>query len=361
MISQNPLLLLIDGNNLAHFLYTNLTPGQKMTRDDSQRLIKHLAAYSRTHAQTVEVELCLDRSPGEYDPLPGNLHIFSAEYPQTGDDLLLGRLWFHQYARRGCTVITNDEAILEEVTAARAAGVRVYQFVRRAGLKSPVFQAPEDLPQVTYPSIEVNYSRRSPSLSASIYFRIVTEQRRISDRLASPQRSIIDSIQPGAGQPLLARHAPEIETMGTVGELSEVDLPILDSPTGDADPSAEESDGPYYFLDLEHWAVDKGVRFLLSSFCPAHRAQYIDLMTDFSSDTLRPADLRALAELLIHACGDEPDFARRGALMARVRLALLQARGEPLSLKELAAKIGLKITGLRGRIKHKAHPWVVIV
>ncbi len=102
------------------------------------------------------------------------------------------------------------------------------------------------------------------------------------------------------------------------------------------------------------------MRFLLNGFCSHHRAAYQDLIEAFASPDLRPGDLRALAELLLHACGSEPGFTRRGALMARVRLALLQARGEPLSLAELAERTGLKLNGLRGRIKDKAGKWIEI-
>jgi hypothetical protein len=119
-------------------------------------------------------------------------------------------------------------------------------------------------------------------------------------------------------------------------------------------------EGPFYFLSIENWPIEEGVRFLLNSFCPRHRAEYQDLLAAFDRAALRPIDLRALAELLLHACGSEPEFARQGALMARVRLALLQARGEPLSLEELAKRTGLKYSGLRGRIKAKAGLWVEI-
>ncbi len=72
-------------------------------------------------------------------------------------------------------------------------------------------------------------------------------------------------------------------------------------------------------------------------------------------------DLRALAELLLFTCGNEENFARRGSLMTRVRLALLEARGQSLSISALSTATGLKQHGLQGRIKAKADRWGVII
>lgn len=359
MTQPPPLLLLIDGNNLAHFLYTNLAPGQKLTPADSQLLIDHLSAYARTYPDELEVELCLDRSPGAWGPLPENLRIFPAEYPQTGDDLLLGRLWFHHIVKRPCVVVTNDEAVLEEVDETSAMSLRVYDFVRRPGQHAPVFRAPDELPRNPAPgALERSRPPHAQTLSASIYFRIIAED---SGQPEMPHREP-DLPQPKA-EPL-PTPPQAAERAVPAGDALEISLPILNNELGRevevSDQTAEDGEGPFYFLNLDQWPVEEGIRFLLNAFCPAHQEKYRDLMNSFSMESLRPADLRALAELLLHACGDEPDFARHGALMARVRLALLQARGEPLSLQELAARTGFKTAGLRGRIRHKAHPWVII-
>lgn len=352
MISKPPLHLLIDGNNLAHFLYTNLSPGQKMTPADSQRLITHLAAYARTYPD-VEIELCLDRFPGAWDPQPENPHIYYAEYPQTGDDLLLGRLWFHHLDGRACMMITNDQAILDEVAETGAASLRVYDFVRRPGLNSPVFRAPEELSAVSTPLTRVTKETLHPeSLQRSIYFRIITEDSQPVSRVQRKPDHLEDHF-------LTRQHCDET-TLPAEDDLA-AKLSLPDGPVKIADkPALDGVEGPYYILNLDQWPVEEGVRFLLNAFCPAHREKYQDLMSNFSIEALRPADLRALAELLLHACGDEPDFARHGSLMTRVRLALLQARGEPLSIKDLAARTGFKLPGLRGRIRQKARPWVII-
>lgn len=352
-------ILLIDGNNLAHFLYTNLVPGQKMTADDSRRLIDHLSSYARSYAGQVHVELCLDRSPGAYDLPPENLHIFAAEYPQTGDDLLLGRFWFHQMARRPCLVITNDDAILEEVREARGNSLRVYDFVRRPGITAPVLRDPQDLPPLPGADTCLQPVEKAPSLSASIYFRIVQEDRQAEKTTPKGERTVrqppeqTKTTESKPGTQAVPQPKPEHAVPKAADAL----------PPKEAVPEqpAETRDGPYYFLSLETWPVAEGIRFLRNAFCRQHRGQYLDLVEAFNPQTLTPADLRALAELLLHTCGDEPDFARRGSLMARVRLALLQARGEPLVLDQIAQATGLKQTGLHGRIKDKAENWIMIL
>lgn len=362
MISQPSVFLLIDGNNLAHFLYTNLSPGQKMTPADSQRLVSHMAAYAQTHSRAVEIELCLDRSPGEWDSLPSNLHIFSAEYPQTGDDLLLGRLWFHHMGSHTCIVITNDEAVLEEVNETGAASLRVYDFVRRPGLVSPVFQSPDELPVKAASNAERKLETpHHLSLSTSIYFRIIAEDSQ--EQKTARSRSDFLTHIPVENPINLPSPAPSCEKPAKEEireEAMAIHPPILDNLIETSHPVAEDGEGPYYALIFENWPVAEGIRFLLNSFCPAHQDKYRDLMSSFSTESLRPADLRALGELLLHACGNEPGFAQHGSLMTRVRLALLQARGEPLSIQELAARTGLKVRGLRGRIRQKARPWLII-
>lgn len=117
-------LLIIDGNNLAHYIYPDIAPGHKMAFFESQRLIEHLNNYARQNNEIVRIELCLDRSPGEFGEVNGNLRVMWATYPQNGDDLLTGRFWFHHFSRRPCLVISNDNAILEEVAQAAGASLR---------------------------------------------------------------------------------------------------------------------------------------------------------------------------------------------------------------------------------------------
>lgn len=363
-LPKEPRILIIDGNNLAHHLYPNLLPGRKMTPDDSRRLVEHLGSYARNYPERLNIELCLDRSPGELGNPPENLRILFAEYPQTGDDLLLGRFWFHTYSHRPCLVVSNDEGIRLEVTRAGEPCLLVYDFVRRPGLISPAFLDPQDFPPLIQKPGTDNQAGQPLTFSTSIYFRIVEEDRAAKEKILSASRNIARQVSGELPSPIeIPRREPDQPgENGTKDEAIQKEL-TMQPPVQETAGSIEEYDeeSPYYFLSPDTWPVGVGVRFLLSAFCPQHREQYHDLMSEFDPDSLRPVDLRALAELLLHACGGEPDFSRRGALMNRVRLALLHARGEPLSLTQLAEQTGLKRTGLRGRIKQKAYPWIEIL
>lgn len=361
-------ILLIDGNNLAHFLYTNLAPGQKMTAEDSRLLIEHLSSYASTHAGRALIELCLDR-PAVFDtPLPENLRVFAAEHPSNGDELLLGRFWFHHLALRPCLVITNDERILEEVREERGNVLRVYDFVRRPGSR-PVFRDPQDLPPLPVPAAPPDEVEPHHTLRSSIYVRIVHD-RRVAEQTdpAHPKAPPTEPARPKPAHPIAKRRVPAPPNRLPAADKSREHAPAMDlaadastteAPVAATSTASEE--GPYYFLSMETWPVTETVRFLRNAFCPAHRSQYLDLLEDIHPQSLTPADVRALAELLLHTCGDEPDFTQRGSLMARVRLALLQARGEPLSLAQIARATRQNQAGLQGRIKEKAGRWVVIV
>lgn len=70
--------------------------------------------------------------------------------------------------------------------------------------------------------------------------------------------------------------------------------------------------------------------------------------------------MRVLADLLLEACGQEPDFTHRGCPLDRVRLALLQTPVETLTLKELATSTGCKPGELYKKLKEKGAPWLRI-
>lgn len=351
--------IMIDGNNLAYFLYTNLQPDRKMTNTDNLRLIAHLQAYCQSLQPGYQVELCLDRFPGEIPSDTHNLRIFWAEYPQTGDDLLLGRFWFHHISQRPCLVVSNDEAILEEVTQAAGNFLRVYDFVRRPGLKTPVFRYPDEFIEL-FPQPELPKPPIGPlSLSASIYFRIGQEHQQRKEKQAQPKEIPEKPFLLPPVMPLEKQRAPLEEP--DLFSIAEPDS-ILGAQPHELSPAAEEQpETLYYFLTLDQWPVEEGVRFIKKSFCPQHAAEYQDLIDSISPASYSAADLRALVELLLVSCGDEPDFSQRGALMDRVRLALLKEKGEPLTLDQIAARTGLKQTGLQGRIKAKAGRWVEIL
>ena len=361
-----PLFVLIDGNNLAHFLYSNLQPNQKMTSTESLLLINHVGSYSRTYQDQLHIELCLDRSPGNFGWVPKNLRVFSAEYPQTGDDLLLERFWFHHNGRRPCLVITNDEAILTEVEEAHGTFLRVYDFVRRPGAVSPVFRAPDELPTAAILQEDSSRSNPPPSLSASIYFRIIEENRNLeaASHTKDPLRKPNSIPQTHMTiLPVMDANPPYVEISKRQAEPEAADEIYENNRHPQEHPEdaiKAEEQVPYYYLSMDSWPVAEGIRFLRNSFCPKHREEYSDLINAYPPEDLSPADLWAMAELLLHACGSEPDFARTGSLMNRVRMALLQERGDPLSITELADRTGYKLSGMQGRLRAKAQPWVGI-
>ncbi len=348
MLFPSPLTLLIDGNNLAHVLYANLS-GRKMTTADSLQLMDHLKSYALTYPNQLQIELILDHALSELPPLPDNLRIFFAEYPQTADDLLLHRFWFYRFNREPALVISNDEAILAEVSEAHGAWQRGFDFVRRRGQR-PVFRAPEELPCLHSDQLVGEKSEKPASLHSSIYFRIFEDRQTPLQAAKNRSASTLEE-KPDQKAPVLEPSRPPAPAL---------EAPVSGENVNDPAPGdlPTETEGPYYLLDLDNWPVNEGVRFLLNAFCPRHRQKYHELMSAFDPNQLRPADLRALTELLLFACGSEPDFARRGSLMTRVRLALLQAQGEVLSLQQIAKLTDLKLTGLQGRIKQKAVPWV---
>jgi hypothetical protein len=351
MPGDTTIILLLDGNNLAYHLYPHLSPGHKMTAEDGQRLVEHLAAYGRDNVGFA-VELCLDRSPGVLPLLPANLRVLHAEYPQTGDDLLIDRFWFHQVSHHPCLVVTNDGAILTEVADAGGNSLRVYDFVRRVGLENPVLRPYEELPPLHRPVEEIG--DQPFSLNTSIYFRLVEDPRlhRARDMkpgLSASKEPMIAGLELSQDEPA-ASIAAETADYPSAEEISTPKL---------SQPASGIHEGHQYLLTIDSWPVMEGARFLVNAFCYGHRAEYWDLISSIDPQTLSHADLRALAELLLHACGQEPDFARRGSLLDRVRLALLQAGGEPLSLNEVSHTTGLKTHGLHGRIKSKSGNWLI--
>lgn len=66
-----------------------------MTPADNLRLISHLNSYARQFSQSIEVELCLDRFPGDPGSLQDSLRVLWAHYPQNGDNLTKPRPNYH--------------------------------------------------------------------------------------------------------------------------------------------------------------------------------------------------------------------------------------------------------------------------
>jgi hypothetical protein len=362
------ILLLIDGNNLAHFLYQDLMPGQKMTEEISQRLMMHLDSYSRQHIGSVTIELYLDRLPQGTPEFFSSLRVFPAEYPQTADDVLIDRFWYHHLVLQPCVVITNDEDILDEVKYAGGNFLRVFEYVRRRGLVNPVFLDPDEFPPLHLPPKEEKAKHTFQSLRTSVYFRI--GQDRINRISHKPEQQKLATAQAGVIIPRLTVpddlgdlfSAPAQDEPGTQAELDQIPIERLSRLQQDAPIQAPPDNAqPVYYLDLDHWPLSEGIRFLKQSFCPDHRKEYQDLLGAIDYTAVKPADLRAVAELLLYTCGSESSLPCHGSTMDRVRIALLLSGGSPLSLNEISQLTGLKPVGLSRKLKEKGGRWLRIL
>jgi hypothetical protein len=368
MPENKPIHLLIDGNNLAHFLYQDLLPGQKMTEEISQRLMIHLDSYSRQNSGLISLELYLDRFPQGSSEYFSSLRIFPAEYPQSADDILIDRFWFHHIVLQPCLVVTNDEDILEEVKYAGGNSLRVFDFVRRRGLINPVFRDPIEFPVLRLPPKEEKPKPDYHSLRTSIYFRIGKERAERSAKEPVLRKQIISNCDSTESPPepqnltiggLFSHPTPEIQHQD-IQTVSSLETPLPASIT--APPSIPSNSGQMlYRADIDSWPPGEGVRFLKHAFCSAHRKEYQDLLGAIDYNAIKPADLRAVAELLLYACGAEVDLARRGSTMDRVRMAILLNGGKELTITEIAAITGLKQIGLHRKIKEKAGRWISLV
>lgn len=370
MPGTNRLVLLIDGNNLAYYLYPHLTRGKKMTPADSLRLIRHLSSYARTYSNEFEIELCLDRMPGELPDLPDGLRVMVADYSIDGDTLIMRRFWYHKETGRPCLVITNDEEMLEEVSEGGGASMRVFHFVRRPGLRSPVFRAPDEI----LPLLEENREAPQDQNNGQITVRVIRQQAEDRARNHTRAAPLKVEIKTPSPQKPAADHSPAASQEKNPMPVEDLSLQSKAASTPPADHEEERlvlkeappaqltgdqpAVGPYYRIDIDLWPPAEGIEFLRKQFCSRHRSIHAELIEAIDYDQPTQRDVHDLVDLLLQACGDEPNFARRGALMTRVQLALLQARGEWISLHELAARIDLPVEGLRGRIKKKASVWI---
>ncbi len=211
--------------------------------------------------------------------------------------------------------------------------MRAFDFVRRIGI-SPVFIDVTDLP-LTAPAKKKATLKPTARPKAKIK-RSFNQQK--------PPLEAQKPIKPKECQAQAYLPKPEQEA----------------SPTPDPQP-APATPEPRYVLTLESWPLQAGLRFLVEAFCDEHGEEYRKLYSAFQADELSTNDLIQLAETLLKLCGDEPDFSQRGALMKRVRLALLKASEHSLNLSQLTQETGLSPKGLQGRIKDKAGDWLQIL
>ncbi len=144
--TRSPLTLIIDGHNLAFYLY-NLRPGQRLSQKIAQMLVDHLSAYQNAFRTAIpQIELCFDGGvrPATADPVM--MRILASGPHNKADYLVLDRFRFHAFSDRPCLVITNDGEIQEKIEQEGGSYLNVFDFVLLPHLITPVFLPPKDLP-----------------------------------------------------------------------------------------------------------------------------------------------------------------------------------------------------------------------
>lgn len=327
---QDSLVLILDANNLAHYIH-HFPAKKTISVDDIRQLITQLSSYVREASQSIICELCLDyHHPDQILPILNGVRIFPAQPPEEADDLLLHRFRFHHHQGRDCLVITNDIGVCDKVKDEEGSYLLVNDFVRRSGNK-PVFRDPIEFPALIHTHKKIDLLTTSRNLT-----RIEK-----TSQISPTSTSRLDPVE-------------EYDTSLITQPENENATQIINSITPILYPQ------PAYCLSLETWPLDRGVRFLVNSFCRQHRDEYLELYRSVNPEDLRFADLVELVNALKNTCGTEPGFAARGSLLDRVRLALILCPDEAVPLSEIAKKTGLNEVGLQGRIKEKAKGWLRI-
>jgi len=333
------LFVIIDGNNLAKYLYA-LDLEAPVTLETDRQLVAHLSGWAARQARPLVVELCLD--PRYERPADqGRVQVYVATAPESGDDAVLDRVRVHVVNGEDCLVISNDQELCAQAGEFQVDTWSVSGFVRRRDARHPVFApAPRAVKAGKIPG-EQPVGRSTPASSLP----------------AAAPSSFRQRVGQFAGQVQARRRQEQIDqaiARTLTGQNTAAGAPDSSAPASSAVPPALPS---HYRLTLETWPVSQGARFLSQSFCPFHWAEVAPLVGPLAS--LQAADLPVLAGLLLDCCGQESDFVRRGgSLMDRVRLALLQAGPGGLSLPELVRLTGAAPAALERKLHRSEGKWL---
>jgi len=335
---MNQRILIVDGNNLAHQLFS-LRKNSRVTLAHAQTLTDLLADYLRANpAQRLHIHLFFDGGLAPARPARVNLEVFPAH---DADDDIIQQVFQCVREQNQVVVVSGDEDLCLGVAGLGAVTISSFEFILVHNPQAPRFIYPGSLP--------FDFQRSAPE-----------------PEVEAPEFSESDF------PPEAVEAAPPVEEPPQEPEESplEEDTPALEEPLGDEEPADETAPAAapesapvpaltaWYRADPSAWPPVEGARFLAGAFCGLHRADAAALVHD--GQALRPEDLAALAALLVSTCGDEADFCARGSLMDRVRLALLKAKGTWVPLDALARAIRLSPVGLQGKIKKKAEKWLEI-
>ncbi|HMN59642.1 MAG TPA: NYN domain-containing protein [Anaerolinea sp.] len=335
---MNQRILIVDGNNLAHQLYS-LRKNSRVTLAHAQALTDLLADYLRANpAQRLHIHLFFDGNLAPSRPARVNLEVFPAH---DADDDIIQQVFECVREHNQVVVVSGDEDLCMGVAGLGAVTLSAFEFILVHNPQAPRFIYPGSLP-FDFQRIAPEPEEDAPGFTEADF----TPETLEAVSVVEEPPPALDEIPPAEDTPSL-------------------DEPLVDSEPVDESaqvPEPEPAPGPalttWYRADPAAWPPAEGARFLAGAFCGRHRADAAALV--HGGQVLRPADLTALAALLVSTCGDEADFCARGSLMDRVRLALLKAKGDWVSLEALARAIRLSPVGLQGKIKKKAEKWVEI-
>lgn len=329
--------VIVDGNNLAHYLY-NLGPNRSIPLEIDAQLVEALGVWANNQNREIEVELCLD---ARREKPAGNkwVKVFTADPGHQADGMVVGKVIHRVYDGDACLVITSDEELQARVAEFQVRCIGVRDFVLPVNSTSPTFAPlPARILKGTLPLSTIVNSKALKPLQKEI--------RGLKRRRTA---SLDDEYDRLIAQTLAARN----NTLASSAEEGSWNEPAS-VPLTNASQEIQ-----IVHLTLSTWPLLPGGKFLKESFCPVHYPEVSGIFKD--SPPLNLEDLPVLAEFLLGHCGSEADFIQRGGcLMDRVRLALMQASGMQLTFQEIAALTGDSLSDIRRKARQSAGRWVKI-
>ena len=333
--------VIIDGNNLEHYLY-RIGPGRLIPFELDVQLVQALSDWANTQNREIEVELCLDprrETASGKEPVMA----FAADPGSKADGMIVGKVSHRVYTHDSCLVVTSDEELRMRVAEFQVRCISVREFVLSAHSNPPTFAPlPAKIPKGVMP---VSAAQPAP------------HNLRPPKPLFTQTKDHDGLKQRGGAHPIDEYDRLVAQTLASRNlDVTEDDPENRD---GSISNPPDRQQVKMLRLTLHTWPVQQGAKFLQESFCPEHFASVADL---FLKDVpFKPADLPFLANLLFEHCGAEADFiSRGGCLMDRLRLALLKTAGLSLTFPEASQATGDSLSNLRNKARQNAGRWVAI-
>lgn len=339
---MTPITVIIDGNNLAYYLF-NISQGDRVSTEDDSTLSWMLYRWLKHYRDQVCVDLCLDRRDPSIDRYPG-ITIWGAEYPLKADDIIEGLVDEQISSEIPCYVITRDIDLAHAIEAKGVSVIQPAKFILDDGTYPPFFEKPIQVRKIPQkpeskqwgPSVQFQprYQQKTEKhQDTREYDAIVTRMldERVKERIDINRKDKILSL-------------PVVEVYEQNRE-SSTETPLKHTRTA-------------YQLSFELWPAEEGAKFLLGSFCSDHKKEIRGLVDKSEFNNFRPRELRAIANMLLELCGNEVDFVNQGCLMDRARLTMLKAGDTLLTIDEIATAINRPLSDLRKKMKNAEGKWV---